>query len=181
MGIFSYLFERRLNEFEQMYQEDPEASRQATIVALMTLLETKLNPNQRHEDYTILMEIAWTGRVDLVKVLVEMGADVNAMSNDTTFALFEAARAGRQEVFDYLAPLTDSELREAAEELPKGLIYRKIKNNKGVENFISAAWNGEIQKLAEAINNGLDVNAIGSNDAALHKAVRNYQLSSVCT
>ena len=98
-----------------MYQEDPEASRQATIAAFMTLLKTEFNLNERHEeDYTIIMEIAWTGRVDLVKVLVEMGADINAMSNDTTFTLFEAARAGRQEVFDYLAPLTDSELRETA-------------------------------------------------------------------
>lgn len=97
-----------------MYQEDPEeASRQATIAAFMTLLETEFNPNERHEEnYTILMEIAWTGRVDLVKVLVEMGANIHTMSNDTTFALFEAARAGRQEVFDYLPPLTAPELRE---------------------------------------------------------------------
>jgi ankyrin repeat protein len=182
-----YFVYEKLDELKNLlYSGDTEeALVEATVTELITLLETEeFDPNERHdENYTILMEIAWTGRVDLVKVLVEMGADVNALSNDTTFALFEAAREGRQEVFDYLAPLTAPELREAAaEELAKGLLYRQRKDNKLVENFISAACNGEVQKLTEAISNGVDVNAIGSNgESALHKAVRNHQLLSVST
>ncbi|MBD2197265.1 MULTISPECIES: ankyrin repeat domain-containing protein [Calothrix] len=185
MSLFSYLFEQKLNEYyeSERYEKEPEtAYMQAQIEACLSLMSIGFDPNEKHDDnYTILIEIASSCRLDLVKLLVERGADVNAISDDGAFALSEAARFGCQEVFDYLAPLTLSEFREIAyKELPKGLIYRQRKNNYAVEAFVDDAFYGNINAVSTAISQGIDVNAISSNgEAALHKAIRNNQLSIV--
>mgnify|MGYP000320667081 CR=1 FL=1 len=149
---------------------------------LYEILQNQSDINQKDDSYTILIHLAWTGRLDLVKLAVDAGADVNIITtNDNSFALYEAARNGRQEVYDYLAPLTSPELVEiATKALPEGIIYRQRKNNHAVEVFIHAALFGNIDAVSAAISQGIDVNTIGSNgEAALHKAIRNNQSSIV--
>jgi ankyrin repeat protein len=64
--------------------------------------------------------------LDLVKLLIEAGADANTLAEDFVEVdedcrfrtpLFWAALAGRQEVVEYLAPLTDPDLRRRIPEL----------------------------------------------------------------
>lgn len=58
-----------------------------------------------------LMDAVSGGHLEIVKLLVDAGADVNVM-NGGAIALEEALKQGYQEIFDYLAPLTDTQLRE---------------------------------------------------------------------
>ncbi|MBC6419187.1 MAG: ankyrin repeat domain-containing protein [Prochloron sp. SP5CPC1] len=105
------------------YDSGKEEFRQAYIKACLKLMKTEFDPNERLIDggETILMYVVQTGRLDLVKFLVEAGANVNLLDYDEiTFALNEAAECGWKEIYDYLAPLTSSELRLRVEKsLPK--------------------------------------------------------------
>lgn len=168
----------KLNQIYNCYKDSEIVLKQESIEDFYEILETKSDINHRDDGYTILMRLSLTDRVDLVKLAVDVGADVNAVSNDNSFALYEAARSGRQEIYDYLAPLTSPELVEiAAGALPKGLIYRQRQNNRAVEAFVKAALFGDIDAVYTAISQSIDINAISSNgEAALHKAIRNNQL-----
>ena len=70
---------------------------------------------------------------------------------------------GWQEVYDYLLPLTKSELISKAEKLlPDGLVYRQRRNNKLVEKLINASKTGNLENVIDCINSKVDVNAVGS-------------------
>jgi ankyrin repeat protein len=171
----------KYNQLINFYNDSEKKLQQEVIDDFYEILQNNSDINQTDEGYTILIRLAWAGRLDLVKLAMDAGADINAVSNDNSFALYEAARQGWQEVYDYLAPLTSPELKEiAASQLPKGLIYRQRKNNHVVEAFVHAALWGNIDIVSTAIARGIDINAISSNgEAALHKAIRNNQLSIV--
>jgi len=185
MSLFSRLFEQKLDEYCKSGQFGgftEAAYTQAKIEACLALMEIDFDPNETHdENYTILIEIASLCRLDLVIFLVESGADVNAISNDSAFALSEAATVGCKEVFDYLAPLTFQHLRKIAEkELQKGKFFGYRKNDSTLEEFVSAAFEGNINAVKKIISQGIDVNTISSNgEAALHKAIRANNLSIV--
>lgn len=88
------------------------------------LIEAGFDVNQKfveNENRTALMEAANLGNIDLVKKLVESGADVNAISCKNHFALMNATSQGHQELYEYLAPLTSPKLRSWTE---KYISYR---------------------------------------------------------
>ena len=185
MRVFDYLVEEKINEYYELnkYQDDGKREyKQAYIDACLTLMQTEFDVNEKDEDgYTILMEIVWTGRLDIVRALVEAGADVNAVAIGDGFALEIAARFGWQKIYDYLAPLTSPKLREiAAKELPKGLIYRQRENNKPVKHFIEAAAKGNLEQVKQTIKNGVDIKAMVSHGyTALNVACWNGKISVI--
>lgn len=140
---------------------------------LLELIKAGINVDRQisEDERTILMDAVWEGNFDLVKAIVEAGAYVNAISNDGSYALLNAADRGEQKIFNYLAPYTISELREEAEiALPKGLIYRKRSNDKLTEKFFLATT-GDLKGVTKAINNGVNVNAFDSEGfTALYSA-----------
>lgn len=158
---------------------DWESRWQPYIRALSYLLDSgeefDVNEKEPGQGSTILMKVVGTGRLDLVRTLVEAGADVNAQREDGGFALQEAAYS--EEIFDYLAPLTAPNLRPYAEELiPEARLDRQRKTNYAIEAFVYAAICGNAGAVSEAIASGIDVNAIGSTgETALHKACCNRQ------
>ncbi|KAF3884934.1 MULTISPECIES: ankyrin repeat domain-containing protein [Nostocales] len=183
--FFFELVDKKIKEYIKTKQciEDEEIYCQAVLEVFNNLMETScLDINEKDEDgKTILMCLVEVGNIDYVKLLVEAGADVNAVDGGYDFALQIATRMAWQEAFDYLAPLTSPELREISEKsLPKWFIYHQKKNNYAVEAFVDDAFFGNINVVSNAISQGIDVNAISSNgEAALHKAIRNNQLSVV--
>ena len=190
MISFFDLVEQKLDDFERSgkYYYAPEKQyEQAYIEACLMLMENEFDPNERDEDgETILINVVSTNRLDLVKFLVEAGADVNAIDySGVEFPLDSAAVSGWQEGYYYLAPLTSSELRKIAEKhLSEGLAYRQKENQKLAVNFVKAAWHGEIDKLETAIENGVDLNVIvkmpGSNgESALHRACKGERTSII--
>lgn len=191
MISFFSLMEQKLNDIRnsgKYYYDPQEEYRRAAVEACFALMNTNFDPNEREPEdgETILLEVATTGRLDLVTFLVEAGADVNAIDYDgISFALQEAARLGWQEIYDYLAPLTDPKLKELAEKhLSEGLAYRQKENQKLAVNFVKAAWHGEIDKLKMAIENGVDIDVMvkmpGSDgESALHRACKGERASII--
>jgi len=190
MSFFS-LVEQKYDDIycsDKYYYDPQEQYRKAYIEACLALIKTEFDPNEREPEdgETILMVVATTGRLDLVKFLVDAGADVNAFDYDgVSFALQEAARLGWQKMYDYLAPLTDPKLQKLAEKrLPEGLAYRRKENQKLAVNFVKAAWHGEIDKLQTAIENGVKIDVIikmpGSDgESALHRACKSERTSII--
>ena len=70
--------------------------------------------------WTPLMFAVDLPSMEMVKVLVEAGADVNYRASDPEeFALSIAAYGGDREIFNYLEPLTSPELQEIARAILK--------------------------------------------------------------
>lgn len=130
---------------------------------LEILIKAGLDINAKLEEgMTAIMFASQFGNLDIAKKLVEGGTDVNAISHKSSFALLYAADNGDQEMFDFLAPLTSSDLRSIAEkELPSGLIYRERTSNQSVERLIASSALGHLEDVLEVIRNRVDINAIG--------------------
>jgi ankyrin repeat protein len=90
------------------------------INMLFLILKSGIDVNIKLEDSeTLLMYAAGNGQLENVKVLIALGADVNAISRQAEFALLTAGAQGHQDIFDYLALQTSPSLRKlAAERLP---------------------------------------------------------------
>lgn len=77
---------------------------------VQALIKANANLNLRKERGTPLMIAARKGDLNLVKLLVEAGADVDIISDESPFmgALGLAATSGHKEVFDYLFPFASN-------------------------------------------------------------------------
>jgi len=101
------------------------------------LIEAGIDVNMKfkeNEDRTALMEAVHTGDLNIIKKLVESGADPNALSCKGAYALMNAAGQGFQEVFNYLAPLTSPKLRQWAERELQFSLERKEREKRGRRN-----------------------------------------------
>ncbi|NET91473.1 MAG: hypothetical protein F6K45_25895 [Kamptonema sp. SIO1D9] len=123
------------------------------------------------DGYTVVMEAVEVGNLELVKFLVEAGADVNVATGEGN-ALYLAAQHGWEDIFNYLFPLTEEYLRKSAtKQLNKGRKYRRKRNRHLTEILVSASKSGNIEQLKIAIALGVDVNSVNSkNEAAIHQA-----------
>ncbi len=121
-------------------------------------------PSANPEEPTLLMVATGTSNLEMVRLLVEAGAEVNAVRGDRC-ALSVAAAVGNGDLFEYLTPLTEAKLcRQARRILRKTMDDRRKREDKLTENFIDAAAEGNISALRQAIDKGVDVNAIGSEN-----------------
>lgn len=147
---------------------------------VQALLDAGADINQQDEDgWTPLMFATLEGYFDIVKVLLDAGADVNIESPEGEYALYIAAYSGHQEIFDYLAPLTTSDLRQDAEQcLVEALRKRQQREvvKPGVRGLIKAAAEGNITKVRRAIETGVNINSFDEvGETALRAAVvRNH-------
>ncbi len=76
---------------------------------------------------TALTSVAYAGNFEMVRLLVEHGADVDHRDQNQDAALTEAVHRGHTEIYHFLHPLTrDSEIRAEAEKL-----YRRRRGKRG--------------------------------------------------
>jgi uncharacterized protein len=88
------------------------------IPIVLELIEAGADPNYElrwDENYMPLYVAASIGNLDIVKLLIQAGADVNCVYYGN-YALSVAAISGHKEVYEYLYPLTNDELREGTKE-----------------------------------------------------------------
>jgi len=132
---------------------------------LLSLIEIGIDVNARCEDGKVPIHyVARQGDLAAVKILIEAGADASILDNNANFALRYAASNGWQEMYNYLLPHTDFDLRKIAEkELSEGLIYQKRRCDQQTSSFISAAAVGSIDDISNSIAHGVNVNAVGVN------------------
>lgn len=155
------------------------AVKQGNMEIFQMLLAAGADVNAGMEDdYRVIMQASYLGRLEMVKMLVERGADVNAWSQGAT-ALLSAARNGEREVYNFLYPLVNDEIRRRADRDGEKDIQaaqkRKAREaNQAVEDFIDAAMYGRLTEVQQAISNGIDVNAIGSNGQTALMYAANY-------
>jgi hypothetical protein len=104
-----------------------DAVRWGSIECVRLLLRLGNSANEPDECGSTPLMYAAQGGLELVRLLVEAGADPNALAEDFIpevdegcryrSALFWAALAGREEVMGFLGPLTHPELRARLPEL----------------------------------------------------------------
>jgi ankyrin repeat protein len=149
------------------YPPITEAASKGHTEVVRLLIEAGAEIDATDEDGgTALMDAAYFGHSDTVKLLVDGGADVNAWGQGAT-PLLRAADGGQREVYNFLYPLVEDDIRRRADRDGEKTIQATIKRkerekNKAVEKFIEAAMYGKLEKVRGAIADGINVNAIGS-------------------
>ena len=141
------------------------AAREGNLKEVRRQLAWGANANKRNffTRDTLLIEAADNGHVDMVKLLIENGADVNLKGEAWYGPLHAAAANGHIEVVKIL--------------LENGADVNIFHQNKPLHN---AAMNGHIEVAEILLDNGADINAKGTDEAApLHTAVSNSQLVMV--
>ncbi|MBE9116828.1 ankyrin repeat domain-containing protein [Lusitaniella coriacea LEGE 07157] len=130
-------------------------------------LDSSILHQQDENGTTILSAASINGHFELVKYLVEAGADVNQLDIYYTPPLLDVAFERHWDIFEYLFELTDRELKESALsicaadgdlEALKALIQKKV--NVDSQNILLAViQQGEFIKIVETLlNAGADPN-----------------------
>jgi len=141
------------------------AIKQDSLLMVQLLLEAGADPNADMEDNDrAIMHAAGYGNLEIVKCLVDNGADVSAWSQGET-AIMSAANGVHPSVYDYLHPLVDEETRRHADkygqkEMKQAIAYKARKADKLSEKLGDAAMYGKLEKVQQLIAAGGKVNAI---------------------
>lgn len=141
------------------------AAREGNLKEVRRQLAWGVNVNGSHffTRETPLIEAASNGHADVVKLLIENGADVNLKGEAWYGPLHAAAAKGHIEVVKIL--------------LENGADVNIFHHNKPLHN---AAMNGHIEVAEILLAYGADINAKGTDEASpLHTAVSNNQLAMV--
>ena len=141
------------------------AIKQDNFLILQMLLEAGVDPNENMEDdYRAIMDAAFHGNLEMVKLLVAYGADASAWSQGAT-AIMSAARGQHQAIYDYLYPLVDAETRRYADkhgekELDNARKRQVRLANKIGEKLGEAALFGKLAQVQKLLASGADPNII---------------------
>ncbi|WP_204102207.1 MULTISPECIES: ankyrin repeat domain-containing protein [Spirulina sp. CCY15215] len=147
-------FDIKSQKFDEFYEQNQkslnkiswnEIDSKAAMETFSELfdLDSEFNPNEINEDNTILLEAITTGRLEWVEFLVRKGADVNFGHKEGGYPLEIAAGMALKEIYDYLEPLTDIEIKHFI--------------------FISFTVNHEHKPLQTLIDSSIDVDSPREN------------------
>jgi ankyrin repeat protein/serine/threonine protein kinase len=131
--------------------------------SLGTLEEILESKSAGHDTPALLA--AFNGHVEVVRLLVDAGADIRAVDNNDWSMLHMAARQGRSSVCQYLIAIYRSTgtLRAILESKSKGHDTPAL----------LAAFNGHIEILRLLVDAGADTRAVDNNEwSMLHMAAR---------
>ena len=105
----------------------------------------KENINAKDRDgWTALIWASCKGYLEIVKYLVENGADIDAKDNEGWSALMEASYEGHLKVVKYL--------------VEKGIDRVNVKDNDGWTALMRASWRGYLEIVQYLVEIGADIN-----------------------
>jgi ankyrin repeat protein len=148
------------------------------LVSSMISLVDDINFNKVERVVTPLMDASTGKSLEIVRLLVQNGADPNII-REGTFALECAAQYGRKNIFNFLLPLTNLELHESAQTIlnfVKEKSLRKPLNAATLELFdLLRRSDSPKMKIVKAISQGADVNAYDeTNRTILMRACQRF-------
>ena len=138
------------------------AARASDLIAITAFVDGGININARSDSdgRTVLINAAARGDLNVVKLLLERGADVNVADNRGYTALHHAIEARYDDVSELL--LNQPKLDPNA----RGL--------NGVTTLMSYVWRERKDAVQKLLDRGADVNAQDyDGDSALHGAAQN--------
>lgn len=168
LEIVNFLIDAGVNVSIETYWGTPlgQAAWQGNLDVVRRLIEAGADVNYSvniPENKTPLVLAVQEGHFDVIKVLIEAGANVNQGIKETDeFPILVAAANGNEELYNYLAPLTELELRLQAEKnLESGIRERKRQENANslVKELYHAIFKNDLDKVKEIIARGIDVNS----------------------
>jgi uncharacterized protein len=146
------------------------------ISIVVELIKVGADPNYvlRWDENDMPLYIAASvGNLDLVKLLIRAGADVNHVWLGN-YALEAATVAGHEEVYKYLYPLTNDDLREDTKEYLLLAIREKHIEKSSDPNIVelnTAIFNDNLCEFESILARGVNINAYDSSgDTPLIKA-----------
>jgi len=144
------------------------AARAGDLMAITAFVDSGIDINARSESdgRTVLINAAARGDLNVVKLLLERGADVNVADNGGYTALHHAIEARYDDVSELLLnhPKLDPNAR--------GL--------NGVTTLMSYVWRERKDAVQKLLDRGADVNAQDNDgDAALHGAAQNGNIEII--
>lgn len=139
---------------------------EAEIVQMLLACGIDVNAPVGRDGWTALLAAIKNGHRSVVQLLVTAGANVNVWSQGETPILL-AAKAEEREIYNYLYPLVNTDLRLCAdrdgEQLLQATGKRRIRaQNRPVEKFIEMATIGDLEEIERAIEIGIEIDDIGS-------------------
>lgn len=116
-----------------------DAIKTERIDLITTLLEdAEVNLSREPENsLNLLVEAILSRNLNITKLLIEKGANINGIRSDGKSALMCAAIWGGLEIFNYLLPISSPEIREeVAKEMADNLIVPELIDNKSTKEIL---------------------------------------------
>ncbi len=140
------------------------------LVSLMLGLVDDVNFRKVERVVTPLMDAAGGQSIEIVRLLIDYGSDPNIV-REGTFALECAAQAGRDDIFDFLLPLTHQDFHKSAKRTMDSIKEKSSREplNKDTLELFELLRRSDVSKIkiVKAISKGANVNAYDDSDSTI--------------
>ena len=189
LEIVNILLDAGVNVNLETFSGTPlgQAAFQGHLEVVQRLIEAGADVNYLAnipENKTALILAVHERHFDVIKALIKAGANVNQVVRESNeFALLVAAAYGYEEIYNYLAPLTNPELKQEAEKLlSEGIRQRQREENVDplVKKLSHTALHGDLNEVKEVLKKGVNVNGFDENGfTPIFCAICRWSLDSI--
>ena len=138
-----------------------QAISENNIARVIELLDQGLNVNTLVGEYRtpILIKAVGTGNIDMVRLLIDRGADVNLTGDDMWHVLSTAAYNDYNEIIEILVDTG----RISEDDIDKAINVGKLSRIMFENKFFLDCENGNIEGIKDALDQGMNINKEDEN------------------